>query len=724
MAGFDNDVLNSRGDRLEVSNTQDIQIMQKGINTISRINYSGDPNGAVSANPASLSHDPITGDVWRKTSGTGNTGWQKMASNLEMPIGSFQYFSNANNTTYPNPYWLLCDGAILDQSDYPVLFDRVGLLNPGGQVWTLQDASTTSSFSAAIYSDQFVIGGNSGMIKTSTDGITWTAQTTGITQTVTSLCYSGSLYVLGASSAVLATSTDAITWTSRTSNTTSTINSIAFGGGMYVLVTSFGDVASSTDAITWTYRNGHPSPGDASIVYANGFFISFSLTSTDGISFYTPRPSLGSTNKPLKFLNGAFVGLGSGRGFKSTDGSNWKLVVTGTLSDINCLTYGDKYVFGAQGGLISTSTDAETWTPRTSGTATHITGVEFGNSVYVYVATTGASGTSTDAITWATGTTGTANVTKLTFGNGLFVLCRNTSEARSSTDGITWTVRPTGLTGNGACLVYQNSLYLMGTGSGQVGTSTDAVTWNVHATNTSVAITSLAFGNAMYVYATNSSFGYSTDLVTWTTASTPGFTAPSAITFESGLFYVSTSNALYTSTDGITWDKNDQRGNFSAAPGNGFNYLNNKYIYYSTRTIVTSTDAITWSLSNSFLTSPSLGPNCMTFGNGKYICSGFNQSQINGTGITGITYYIATSTDAITWDKFGQSATTSTMQAAAVSADTFLLVGNGGAVQTSPLDYLYDTVTQFQLPTQANNDGQLIQDFNTNLPRNLYIKAL
>lgn len=75
MSGFDNEVMFSTGERLEISSAQAIAIMQNVSTDISRINFNGDPNGSVSANPSSLCHDRVTGNIYLKQTGTGNTGW-------------------------------------------------------------------------------------------------------------------------------------------------------------------------------------------------------------------------------------------------------------------------------------------------------------------------------------------------------------------------------------------------------------------------------------------------------------------------------------------------------------------------------------------------------------------------------------------------------------------------------------------------------------------------
>jgi len=75
MAGFDNEVMFALGERLQASTAQAITLMQQTATDVSNVNFSGNPNGTVAANPSSLSHDPTSGNLWLKATGTGNTGW-------------------------------------------------------------------------------------------------------------------------------------------------------------------------------------------------------------------------------------------------------------------------------------------------------------------------------------------------------------------------------------------------------------------------------------------------------------------------------------------------------------------------------------------------------------------------------------------------------------------------------------------------------------------------
>lgn len=86
MAGFDNEVLFAIGERLESSTSQAIDLMQDVATDVSRINHVGDPNNVVSANPSSICHDPVSGFLWLKISGTGTTVWQRIFSEPSAPV--------------------------------------------------------------------------------------------------------------------------------------------------------------------------------------------------------------------------------------------------------------------------------------------------------------------------------------------------------------------------------------------------------------------------------------------------------------------------------------------------------------------------------------------------------------------------------------------------------------------------------------------------------------
>ena len=102
MAGFDNEVLYAVGERLQPSSAQSISIMQQFPNAtnVSRINYVGDPDGVVAANPSSLSHDPVSGNLYLKVSGTGTTVWKQITPTVSPSILTLQ--GTTGGTIFPD----------------------------------------------------------------------------------------------------------------------------------------------------------------------------------------------------------------------------------------------------------------------------------------------------------------------------------------------------------------------------------------------------------------------------------------------------------------------------------------------------------------------------------------------------------------------------------------------------------------------------------------------
>lgn len=120
MSGFDNEVVVSIGERLEPSSAQAIGIMQTLSTDVARINFTGNPNGSVTANPSSLSHDPVSGNVYFKQTGTGNTGWVLIGSGGGF-LDAFSAYKSSptNNATGDGTlFTIVCDTALTSSANY------------------------------------------------------------------------------------------------------------------------------------------------------------------------------------------------------------------------------------------------------------------------------------------------------------------------------------------------------------------------------------------------------------------------------------------------------------------------------------------------------------------------------------------------------------------------------------------------------------------------------
>jgi hypothetical protein len=140
--------------------------------------------------------------------------------------------------------------------------------------WTLRTSNLSNNIRSLAYgttpTNNFVAAGDSGVIS-STNAIIWILRTcsSGLFATY----YANDTYVAGGDSGILRTSTDTIHWTSRTSGITSRITSFTFGENIYVFGGQFGIINTSTNAIIWTLRTSNTSNYIEALTFANNAYI-------------------------------------------------------------------------------------------------------------------------------------------------------------------------------------------------------------------------------------------------------------------------------------------------------------------------------------------------------------------------------------------------------------------------------------------------------------------
>ncbi|MCZ7590678.1 MAG: glycosyl hydrolase family 18 protein [Kiritimatiellae bacterium] len=215
----------------------------------------------------------------------------------------------------------------------------------GSALWTKRTLPHSGNFYGVASRDGLhVASGAGGAIYTSTNGIDWSARSSGKSGLLMNVNGDGPLWVVVGESGAIITSTDGLTWTSRTSPTNALFRGIAYGNGIYLAVGDNGALVRSTNGVAW------------SVV------VSGTANSLQGVAYGKDFVNAGSTN-------GAPVEPGL-------------FVITGAS------------------GLIMTSPDGVSWTPRTSGTSVWLSDVIYGNGYYVSVGNTRIL-RSSDGITWS-----------------------------------------------------------------------------------------------------------------------------------------------------------------------------------------------------------------------------------------------------------------------------------------------------------------------------------
>lgn len=671
----------------------------------------GAPNGFV----AGAGGNGGNGAVWvvEHLKGSGGDGSQD-----DLTVGAMVYFSTNNGDAYLAPEYLKCNGQTVSQVDYPTLFSRVGLLNPPGSSWTtVTTGFSTFSFNTALYAGgQYVVGGNTGVIYTSTDGVTMVSRTLGNSNNVADLVYSGSAYMAIESTSVTATSTDGITWATARQNGLYGASTVAgaYGFGNYWVFGgsgTFGAGATSTDAVTWSTRT--PIAGRST--YASGLYITAcSYTGIANGTIYTSTDAINWTTRTTAFSNSTINDVAYGAGLyvaayaagieTSTNGISWTLRTNPLTGNMNRLKYvNNLFMVASSSATTASSTDGITWVamaPNILGQV--VNDFAYGNSTYVQIGQGGYVGTSTDAVTWTSAavTTGTV-LSALIYDGANFRTVGSAAVIGTSTDGIAWTLGTmNGTTSNFNRLVYGGGLYVAAGTNGTIVTSTNFTLWTQRVSTVTATITGLIYDGTNFL-ATGSFFSMtSTDGITWVRPTYGTATSIADSTYGGGkLVTAGAAGQVGTSTNGIVWTNTTLGSvNFASA-----NYINNLYVlggnfgqYY------TSTDAVTWT-AKTMTVSETITD--MTYGTGLYIAT--------------TTSNILSSTDATSWTV--RQTTTSTVNSIVSGPANFLAVGFR-AMYYSSNQYPYNQATQFKLPTDANLG--IVTELQSNFARGLYIKAL
>jgi photosystem II stability/assembly factor-like uncharacterized protein len=127
--------------------------------------------------------------------------------------------------------------------------------------------------------------GAGGTILTSTDGLTWTAQTSGTTSDLKAIgnnsTYLNSVttytYVAVGANGTVLTSSDAITWTAQNANTSASLNALS-SVNQFMAVGNNGTIITSADGITWTARTSNTTDNLTTLLRASNQYVAVSDT--------------------------------------------------------------------------------------------------------------------------------------------------------------------------------------------------------------------------------------------------------------------------------------------------------------------------------------------------------------------------------------------------------------------------------------------------------------
>lgn len=283
-------------------------------------------------------------------------------------------------------------------------------------------------------------------------------------------------------------------------------------------------------------------PGILSIEYGNGVYAATTFDShivvSPDLKQWTPI-SLNGLYDEMRFINGAFVAIGSWKNYGpdlaiSTDGVHWEHGYSLPNNDpykvlaFDTVTYGNgKYVairtgLGASQIFTSPTAKPGTWVMSADVSAS-LWEITYGNGLYVAVGERDSQKVdhhsvvaySTDAVNWTIIENSTYRLLiNVAYGNGTFVATGLYGAILTSKNGIDWSQAAWNL---GYFALYNiefvnNTFIIVGKG---VRASSDGTNWITHQAGDS-ALYDVTYGNGMYIVTTDASINYATQTFTVT----------------------------------------------------------------------------------------------------------------------------------------------------------------------------------------------------------------
>ncbi|HOE40218.1 MAG TPA: hypothetical protein PLB25_01080 [Rhodoferax sp.] len=280
---------------------------------------------------------------------------------------------------------------------------------PGGESWTIGSTLGTSAIRSVAYgtaSDStvdYVAVGDAGAIYKGTDGINWSAVSTGPKVDFRAATYALSKFIAAGAGGQIYYSTDIATWTAGVSGTSNNLNALASNGTLVVAVGDNGTIRYSSDGATWTAAASVPSSSHLNgITYAaSGLWLAVGangtvLTSSDGMTW---TAQISGTSQALTGVATQFTSVytyvavgAAGTVLRSNDGITWSIAALSpavNLTGIVVPSTNSQFLAIGEAGAVRTSPDGITWTARSTTTTANLWGLITAQVQYVAVGDAG-----------------------------------------------------------------------------------------------------------------------------------------------------------------------------------------------------------------------------------------------------------------------------------------------------------------------------------------------
>jgi hypothetical protein len=473
---------------------------------------------------------------------------------------------------------------------------------PSNNKFTMAYSSTPTN--------KYVIGMDSGVIATSTDGNTWTSRTSNMSSRISGIAWGAGVYVAGGYGAHIRYSTDGITWSTSSTNYTATSRSIVgMGYGPEGFFAPVIDNASnptyyfqSTDGITWTSTRGNDYYYTASYsawhnnretrvsgYYGNNYYFAtptyggFFRELTDSLqqtsspnyttnAWYTTSPMRYDSNAPIGVTY--FPNMSAGSRYIMWGQINYAQTGNATTND----TYNGQYMQSSTWNNPSTAVKI-LFSPSNDIPTVRDMAYSAQAGYAIAVGDFGRIAKATTNTSWTQVTTSQFDFDDIhcvTYGDGIWLAGGDNGKMSRSTDGTTWSTVTSGFgTSTIWALSHNASVFIAGGGGGYLATSTDGITWTSRTSNMggkdiyvmtpSVYLAEEFVPEVWMIAGQDSAAAVSTDGITWTTRTvTPPTIVEIQDVVKTSTNYVGlvgytkslgSAGVWYPirSTDGLTW---------------------------------------------------------------------------------------------------------------------------------------------------------------------------
>ena len=313
---------------------------------------------------------------------------------------------------------------------------RQGTLQKTTDFATFEQVQTTSTddiFDLVHESGLSLVIGREGHLSTSPDLSEWTPRQGGFDESFNRVLFQDGAFFAADYNGVIRTSTDGVTWNALHTIDVG-VNDMIYADGKFVTVNSASEISQSLDGTIWSLpERQFEGFGINAIRYVNErwFLLGRGLiqSSTNLSSWTGTNPETDASFYDIEYANGIYVAVASsGNIFTSTDGEQWTKRESETTRHIYAIAFGGgKFVATGQFSMPLFSLDGITWSAEGVGFApSNIFDLDYRNGQFVGVASGGRVGISSDALEWQSiSTVVSTNLRSFAEGNDRLVVVGN-----------------------------------------------------------------------------------------------------------------------------------------------------------------------------------------------------------------------------------------------------------------------------------------------------------